>query len=281
MSLFDVGPLLDMIRLVLQSSYVKNKKYPVSLLLIAKPESGKSASMKMFSRVKGTYTTDNITQAVIVSKILSMIENKGLKHLIIPDVLNVTEKDSTTKKGTMNMMKSLMEEGITSLDTFNLRTNKVYDPPIQLGIITAITSEGFHGKYDPTKGRMVGGLKHYLKVTGILSRFLPFSYKYTGDKLSKIFEFIKKEEYLEKPPKMKIKRTSKNIEGDEKLFGRLEYVSHMLGHEMGGYGFRLQRDLQTLAKANAMLNGRNKVIEEDIDKVLHTSRWINYDFNPL
>ena len=281
MSLLDIDPLLDMIKLVLQSAYVKNKLYPVSLLLIAKPESGKSASMKMFSKVKGTYTTDVITQSVIASKIFPMIENKNLKHLIIPDVLNVTDKAMVTKKGTMNMMKSLMEEGVTSLDSFNVRTNKVYDPPLQLGIITGITSESYYGTYVPEKGRTVGGLRHYLKVTGILSRFLPFSYKYMGDKLSKIFDFINEEEYLKNPPKQKIKRVPKVIEGNAELFRKLNYTSAMLGHESGGYGIRIQRDLQTLAKANAMLNDRDKVTEEDIDKILKLSKWINYDFNPL
>ena len=281
MSLFEVDPLLDMIKLVLQSAYVKNKIYPVSLLLIAKPESGKSASMKMFSKIKGTYTTDNITQAVIVSKILLMIENKGLKHLIIPDILNVTDKRAVTKKGTMNMMKTLMEEGITSLDSFNLRTNKVYDPPIQLGIITGMTVESYRVVYDPEQGRYVGGLKHYLRVTGILSRFLPFSYKYMGDKLSKIFDFINEEEYLKNPPRQKIKRTPKVIKGNPDLFRKLNYTSAMLSNESGGYGIRIQRDLQTLAKANAMLNDREEVTEEDIDKILYLSKWINYDFNPL
>jgi len=44
---------------------------------------------------------------------------------------------------------------------------------------------------------------------------------------------------------------------------------------------RIQRDLQTLAKANAMLNDRDEVTEEDIDKVIELTNLINYKFNPL
>ena len=282
MALLDMEPLLDMIKIVLQTGYVKNRLFPVNLLIIAKPESAKTQAMHHF-KIKGTHTTNNITQSVIVSKILPMVENKGLKHLIVPDILNVTEKDYATKKGAMNMIKSLMEEGITSLDTFNLRTHKVYSPPIQCGIITGITSEGYHGVYDPTKGRMVGGLKHYLKVTGLLSRFTPYSYKYKHGKILKIFEFIEKEEYMDKSkiPKMKVSRVPEKIIGNKDLFKMFEIVSTTLGKESGGYGIRIQRTLQTMAKGNAMLNKRTEVTREDIDKMLYLSNWINYDFNPL
>jgi len=283
MSLLGMEPLTDMIKLVLQSAYVEGSLYPVSLFIIARPESAKTASMEQF-KIEGTYTTNNITQSVIVSDILPMIENKGLKHIIIPDILNATEKDTATKKGFMNMMKTLMEEGITSLDTFNMRSNKVYNPPVKCGVITGITTESYHGTFDPEKGRMIGGLKRYLRITGILSRFTPFSYKYKHEKILKIFEYIQDEEYKivdEKANYGNIVRTPKVITGDARLFKLFEMTCSTIGRESGGYGIRLQRTFQNLAKANAMLHKRRKVIRKDIDKILELSNWINYDFNPL
>ena len=47
------------------------------------------------------------THTVIISKILPMIENNGLKHLIIPDLLNAIEKDYTTRNGFFNLIKTL------------------------------------------------------------------------------------------------------------------------------------------------------------------------------
>lgn len=96
--LIEMEPLIDIIKLTLQSAYIKDVAKPVNLLLIAKPESAKTSAMAYF-KIKGTYTTNNITQAVIVSKILPMIERERLKHLIIPDFLNAIEKDYTTRKG--------------------------------------------------------------------------------------------------------------------------------------------------------------------------------------
>jgi hypothetical protein len=47
------------------------------------------------------------------------------------------------------------------------------------------------------------------------------------------------------------------------------------------YGFRLQRNLQTLAKASALLDKRSEVIDKDVEKLEWLSEWINYDFNVL
>lgn len=280
MGLLDIEPLKNIIKLTLQTGYLKNTETPVNLLLIAKPESGKTAAMSLF-KIKGTFTTNNITQAIIVQKIFPMIENQGLKHLIIPDILNVIQKDRTTRQGFLNLIKSLMEEGITSLDTFHIRTNKVYDPPIKCGLITAITSDNFNGYYDPKRQQFRGGAKEIWKSMGLLSRFIPFSYQYEISKISKIFNFIEKEEERGSAGKEKIRRTVVDVKGNAELFEKLEAASLRLGDKMGAYGFRLQRSLQYLAKANAILNNRTEVTQDDIDAVLYLANWMNYRYNPL
>jgi hypothetical protein len=279
--MLEIEPLLEMVRLTLQTGYVKNTEAPVNLLLIAKPEHAKTSAMAAF-KIKGTYTTNNITQAVIISKILPMIENEGLKHLIIPDLLNAIEKDYTTRKGFLNLIKTLMEEGVTSLDTFNMRTHKVYNPPIKCGLITGTTSESYRGYYDKSENRWKGGVKYEWKRIGLLSRFVPFSYEYELSKIHKIFKFIENEEQQKTPmPKQSIKRRKVDVKGNPKLFSQLEILSFKLGQEAGGYGIRMQRNLQVLVKANAILNGRNEVTQEDIDRILKLGNWINDRFNPL
>jgi len=282
--LLEIDPIIDIIKLVLQTGYIKNTEYPVNLLIVAKPESAKTSTMDCFPQTKGMYYTNNITQAVIVSKILPMIENDHLKHILIPDLLNAIEKDYTTKKGFLNMTKTLIEEGITSLDTFNMRTNKIYNPPVKCGLITAITSESYDGYYDPKSEQWRGGIKHEWRTIGLLSRFIPFSYQYELSKIGRIFQFITCEEQQksnEPKDKYKIKRSIVNVKGNPELFQKLMLSSQQIGQEAGGYGFRLQRSLQSLTKANAVLNGRTEVIQEDIDKLLRLGNWMNYHFNPL
>jgi len=280
MNLIEVQPLKDIIKLTLQTGYLKNTQSPTNLLLIGKPESAKTQAMKTY-QIKGTYTTNNITQSVIVSKIFPKIEHEGLKHLIIPDILNAIQKDRTTRLGFLNLIKSLIEEGITSLDSFNIRTNRVYKPPIKCGLITGITSDNFRGYYDPRLQQFRGGAKEIWKSTGLLSRFVPFSYQYEISKICKIFNSIQNEEEQESSGKETIKTRMIDVKGNAELFGKLQTVSIKLGDEMGAYGFRIQRNLQYLAKANALLNNRKQVIQEDIDAILHLANWMNYRYNPL
>ncbi len=281
LEMLEIEPLLEMVRLTLQTGYVKHCETPVNLLLIAKPEHAKTSAMAAF-KIKGTFTTNNITQAVIISKILPMIENEGLKHLIIPDLLNAIEKDYTTRQGFLNLVKTLIEEGITSLDTFNLRTNKVYSPPIKCGLITGTTSESYRGYYDETEKRWKGGVKYEWKRIGLLSRFVPFSYEYELSKINRIFKCIENEELQKTPmPKQSIKRKMIEVQGNPELFAQFEILSLKLGQEAGCYGLRMQRNLQVLAKANAILNGRKEVIQNDIETVLRLGNWINDRFNPL
>ncbi|UCE16682.1 MAG: hypothetical protein JSV12_03500 [Candidatus Bathyarchaeota archaeon] len=280
MALLEVEPITDIVKLVLQSAYIKHTEAPVNLLLIAKPESAKTSAMSVF-KIKGTYTTNNITQAVIVSEILPKIEREGLKHLIIPDLLNAIKKDYRTKEGFLQLMKTLIEEGITSLDTFHMRTHKVYDPPIKCGFITAITSESYLGSYNQDKQRLEGGLRRYWKNIGLLSRFIPFSYEYELSKIQRIFQFIQNEEHLKPTSKQTVKRKMVDVKGNPQLFQRLEILSVRVSQEVGGYGFRIQRSLQTLAKANAILNDRTEVAQQDIDKILELGNWMNKRFNPL
>ena len=279
-SLVKVEPLIHMIKLVLQSAYLKNEKYPLNLLLIAKPESVKTLAMEQF-KFKGTYTTKSITRHQLVNKIFPMIENQKLKHLLITDLTTITEKDIRTQKSLMNTLKNLMEEGIDNIDDFNIRTHKTYNPPLKLGIITAITDEDFLGHYDSKEGKWIGGVKYEWRRIGLLSRFIPFSYKYEYSKIYKIFEFIEKEQYNLKLPTQKINRRTTLVQGNPELFSKLEKISIQLSQQVGGYGFRPQRNLQTLAKANALLNGRHEVTQQDIDTVIWLSNWINLDFNPL
>lgn len=280
MALLEVEPITDIIKLTLQTAYIKHTEAPVNLLLIAKPESAKTSAMAQF-KIKGTYTTNNITQAVIVSDILPKIEREGLKHLIIPDLLNAIKKDYRTREGFLQLVKTLIEEGITSLDTFHMRTRKIYDPPIKCGMITAITSESYLGIYNRDKQRFEGGLRHYWKNIGLLSRFVPFSYEYELSKVQRVFQFIQNEEHLKQAAKETIKRRMVDVKGSPQLFQRLEILSVRVAQEVGGYGFRIQRSLQTLAKANAALNGRTEVNQQDIEKVLELGNWMNKRFNPL
>ena len=286
-SLIGLEPLFDTIRLVMQTGYVQNKTVPVNLLNVSMAENGKTQAMRLIQQLneKGTYETGKISQSVVVTKIFPMIEQQHLKHLFIPDMLNCIQTDKATKMGFLNTIKSLMEEGIKNLDSFNVKTYKTYNPPLQCGIITAITKLEYEGFKTATDGkvRWRGGQKLAWIKMGLASRFLHFSYDYTVNRQNEIHDFIEKDVKPKnpKPPYEQIKTTMKTVTGTEELFRQLRPIARAIGTELWAHGFRAEEQLMTLAKASALLRGNDKVEQRDIDTIANLSNFWNLQYNQL
>ncbi len=58
-------------------------------------------------------------------------------------------------------------------------------------------------------------------------------------------------------------------------------ISKYLGEQSDAYGLRSQQRLQKLAMANAMINDRDEVTEEDVNKIVELSEYMNLEFNLL
>lgn len=270
--LIEIQPLIDMIELTLQSGFIKPYA-PVSLLLIANPESCKTESLFKHSVAPYIYYSNEITAKLLVDNVLDRARKKEYRFLVVPDLINCIEKQKTSREAFLNMIKSATAEGIHRIDSFYKRIEiRQGEDPIRIGFITAITGSILH------KNK----LKKYLEETGILSRFIPFSYSYPIAKLSKIFSHIQGAQITtEKSTFKKISTKEEEIELDPKLAKQLEIISLALGREYGSYGIRAQINLQLLTKANAKINGRSACTQEDIDKIMSLSRWINFGFNPI
>ncbi|MCD6436469.1 MAG: hypothetical protein J7L15_08855, partial [Clostridiales bacterium] len=124
-------------------------------------------------------------------------------------------------------------------------------------------------------------IRKSIKDSGLLSRFIPFSYKYPINKVSEIFKTLENETNDKSVEVPKINKEYKEVYGSPELFSQLEIVSTELGRQYGAYGFRAQKSLQRLAKANALMDNRTIVIQKDIDKILHLGNWINLEFNVI
>jgi uncharacterized protein YlzI (FlbEa/FlbD family) len=268
-NLVGVQPIIDIITLILQSAFLK-PYHPLSLLFISKPESAKTTSILQFKNLDFVYYVNEITAKTMIDLIFPLARKMNVRCILIPDILNCIEKQLTTRQQFLNTVKALIEEGIDKIHTFQKHYEiEPYEEPIRMGIITAITTEN----YQQTK--------KYLRKIGLLSRFVPFSFRYPSDLLKRIFQAIEGGEVIEGMTIKTIIKEDKEIKGDIELFKEFEMISRDLGRQYSGYGIRIQRNLQNLAKANAMLNGRDTVIKEDIDKVVTLSRWINYNMNYL
>jgi len=277
--LVDVQPLVDIVALTLQTAFVTDNVdgyRPASLLLIAKPESGKTTTMQEFNILPFIYYSDEISVKPLIDKVFPKIQTKEWRVIMTSDILNSIKKQASTKEPLIQTLKSLVDEGVRKIDTYH--KYYTFETPIKAGLITGITRSELYAK----QGRysFYSDFKRY----GFLSRLIPFTYEYPIDRLDKIFHYVmsgKAEDSNVFIPKIRQLKKEKHYELNEQLFSRLQPISIRLAQYSDSYGLRVQKNLQKLCYANALLNKRDYVVSEDVEKVLYLSRWMNFDFNPL
>ncbi len=268
--LVGVQPLVDIISLSLQSAFIKNEPNGVSLILISKPETAKTSTIFKFHNLDFVEYYDEITAKKLLDEFLPLVKNKQKRTLLIPDLINCLDKQRSTREQFLSLIKSGIDDtGIIKISTYHKQLYYTLVEGLRFNLITAITVDNFKT------------IKRYLIATGLLSRFLPFSYDYPISRIKEIFKHIEGEEsgpYVRIP---KIVKREIKVPDNPQLFKELEILAMKLGEQYKGYGIRALQQLKRLAKANAILHGRTEVTEEDISKIFELSKWINFEFNPL
>ena len=281
-----VQPLIDTLSLCLQSTYVVNEQNAISLLIVANAESAKTTVLYRFSNLDFVSYYDDITQKKLLDEFIPFVRAKQKRTLAIPDLINSVEKQKVTRAGFLNIIKSAMDDtGLTAISTPHLQLQRALENDVSLGgtkfnVITAVTKgalmEG--GKDTPS-------MKKIMVKSGLLSRFLPFSYEYSISLVKKIFDLqsgkdLDDKDYCEIP---ELNKTPTIVECDYEYGIQLDILATMLNNEFdkSGYGIRPHRNLIRLVKANALINGRDKVTKSDIDRVMDLSKYFNFKFTSM
>jgi len=197
--------------------------------------------------------------------------------VLIPDILNCTEKANVTKAPLLQSLKTMVDEGTTRIKT--PYKDYHYDRPIKLGLISGITRESL---YDSSTQK--ASLYSDLRKMGFLSRMIPFSYEYPINKTTNIFDYIfgrRRSSFQMRIPQLKTPVDPQIYEPMPRLLSKLQVISHSLAQFSDSYGFRCQKNLQKLCYASAMLDNREQIKQKDIDKILNLGRWMNFSFNDL
>lgn len=259
--------LEKLLALTLYSAYIKNEK-AVNLLLIANPEAGKTELLKKFYQNKGVAVLTDVTAYSISRDLLHKIQNKEIRHIIIPDLIKVLSRKTSTVQNLITFLNSLIEEGIISIKTYAM--NIEFQNPVNCGLITSITQEIFEDKR-----------RNWGKI-GFLSRCLPVSWSYTKEQVLEIYDYIYSEKYMhENVYVLKLPKTEKEIKIDKDYAKMLTPYVKELADSYKMYGFRYQKQFQVLAKANALMNKRDEVTEKDIIELQKILKFTNIKFNPL
>jgi hypothetical protein len=266
----DLGPLLEIILLTIYSAYIKGISKPNSLLIIAKPESGKTEALKKFIINKNVAYLSDVTAYGIQRDYLPKIEAGEVRHIIIPDLLKPLSRKESTVNSFITMLNSLIEEGISSMSTYATPGPVTFKKPVKCGLITAITSDEFKDH------------RHNWRKKGFLSRTIPFSYKYGMNTVTKVFNSILDLDYAkEHDIKLDIPKQDIAIKLNPKYARAILPSTATIAEAQQTYGFRLQKQFQALLQASALDRKRRAVNSSDVDRILHLMNWINFNENEI
>jgi len=256
------------IKLGLYSAFVEGEK-PVSIMLLAPVEHGKSELLKQFK----LYTSVKVStdfNTFIFQGFAPDIQRGIIKTIIFPDFLRLIKRKYSTQSSILTILNSLVEEGWTG----KLPMGGSVDKPLNCNVITALTEDEIRDK------------RHKWAKLGFLSRFLPISYSYQFKTKERIRNYIQDRKYMveDKPKEHRMPTESSEVTLTKDVGEKIKGLSRKIVEEIKEknlYGFRLQRQLQTLALSNALLSNRKITNDDDFDIINNLTKHINFNFNPL
>jgi len=264
----DLEPLIDMVTLNLFTAYLKNIQKPNSLLIIAKPESGKTEVLKKFIPNKNVIYLTDATAFGLERDYYPKIESGEIRHIIIPDLLKPLSRKESTVRTFVTSLNALVEEGVASYSTYAGRRSS--EKPVKCGIITAITDEELDDQ------------RHSWGRLGFLSRIVPFSYSYGMESVKRVFDSILGLDYLEERSiELQIPKVDKIVKLPRRYAEAILPSTATIAQAQKTYGFRLQKQFQALLQASALERGRTIVDSKDVDRILHLMNWVNFDVHPI
>jgi hypothetical protein len=112
---------------------------------------------------------------------------------------------------------------------------------------------------------------------------LPVSYSYSASTVDAFFESILQHQYRQETPfNPKLPDTDIEVKLSEDLTSDANILARFLAQAEGIYGFRYQKQLQTLMMGSALYNGRAEVNKEDYDFVTSlTFDYFNLNCKPI
>jgi hypothetical protein len=254
-------PITEILKRIIASGFIKNAR-PLSCLLIAPVGAGKTTTLLKFSTNKNIMALSDVTPYGL-TKLLSEIKMKGIKHLIIYDLVEPMSRGRASVNNLIGFFNSLIEEGIFKISTAFIEVKE----PINLGLITCTTEKEMKDKR-----------RGWLGI-GFISRLIPISFDYTSTDIIQILEDLAKQKIRDISfEELKIKE--KDIKENETIFNQLiPYAQDMILE--GELPFRKLEQLKILLMSNALLRNDDKVIQEDFDWFKSIVTYLNYDLHHL
>ena len=273
----------NLLELAFYSGYIKGEP-PVSALVTAPPEAGKTEMVMRFADNKGLVVLTDCTAWGIMHDYGQAIRERKVRHLVIPDLVRPISRGKDTVHSLIAFLNSLVEEGVVRISTYmehiGVPTGKAGEEtqptPVKCGLIATLAKD------------ILEDGRHQWSKMGFMSRLLPISYAYAVPTKVEIQKSIAKREYQQDSP-LKLALPEDDVE--IKLGAPESEALMMLSTQISStsdrnnpqktYGFRLQKHVQRLAMASALKDKRDSVQQKDVDLIQELSGCINLEYYPL
>ena len=262
--MIKVAPLKKIIECTLISPYIKNEK-PISLLIVAKAESGKSSAMKTYRQNKGILYMTDCTAYGITRDFLPKMVSGEIKTLMIPDLITPLSKQTKTRNTFVAFLNNLIEEGVAKIATYAMVWNK----DVKANVITAVTDIALKDA------------RHSWAKMGFLSRFIVFSYSYNLSTIMEILTQYSKHGLNLGDTTFKLPKRNIDIELSVEMANKLDPIAMKVGEQFQLYGIRAKINFRSLLKCLAYRNKSKTVLDREFKEFLELADFMNFEFNPL
>lgn len=251
--------LLDkIIECAILSPYIQGE-HPISLLIVAKPESGKTSSLKRYIDTQGVIYLTDITAYSLQTQIFPQLKEGKIKTLIIGDLITQIAKQTKTRQTFIGAVNYLVEEGAVEIHHYGMD----WKGEVKANLITAVTDQELRDA------------RHGWAKMGFLSRFIIFAYSYDEATINRIMKRystggIDQSKAILKPPKKEI-----NIELPPEIADRLDPIAREVGKQLEIYGIRSKINFRGLLKALALRNQKALVTEAEYDEFAELADYMN------
>ncbi len=260
--MLGLEPIDEIIKLALYSAYIKDEEQPISLLICAEPEAGKTEETKKGTALDGVLFLSDASAYGVLREYGDALAEKKIRHIIIPDLRSPLSKRWETSHSFVAFLNSMTSEGIVEVRTYAM--SKRYEVPVKCGVITCITP------------RELNDSRHKWLDIGFMSRLLPVSWSYSQASKVEIFKFIQSKGYTgDQAWEWEMPKEDVGVEMDPDLAGQLLPYTYEYAQARDTYGFRYQKHLQRMLMASAIADGRAAVNQGDVDKVTGLTTYLN------
>jgi len=257
--MINTGDLEKILATTFATGWIKNEQ-PLSLLIIAKVGFGKSALVARFALNDGIFYTNDSTVYSLHKLHGEDLKTGKIKHIVIPDLLNALNKQKEQAGAFITFMNSLIEEGISRVESRDSHFSINY--PVRVGLVTCIAAQDYIKRRDQWS------------AVGFLSRLLPIRFRYSKSTIEAILDSIVLRQYHgDRPTRLNFSKFME-IDLPVKIGNDIKQIAKVTKDPEDELAGRRLKQLQVFSMGLAMLAGRDQVNRDDLIELARLSPFM-------